>query len=98
MVHGITYIFAKIHVKVFEAFIRNARTDRYNLMCSIDAHEKNAPEKYDGINIGRNPIRLNSTTEAIVSLSVTIEFIGCWMRGIEHTFLECFNMYLKIPV
>ena len=30
----------KIHVKVFEEFIRNVRTDRYNLMCSIDAHEK----------------------------------------------------------
>ena len=45
MVHGITYIFAKIHVKVFEAFIRNARTDRYNLMCSIDAHEKKFTRK-----------------------------------------------------
>ena len=24
----------------FEGFIRNARTERYHIMCSIDAHEK----------------------------------------------------------
>ena len=27
-----------IHVKVLEEFIRNTGTDRYTLMCSIDAH------------------------------------------------------------
>ena len=35
-----TYICKKLHGKVFEEFIRNSRTERYNLMCSIDAHEK----------------------------------------------------------
>ena len=35
-----TCICKKLHGKLFEEFIRNARTDRYNLMCSIDAHEK----------------------------------------------------------
>ena len=35
-----TYICKKLHGKVFEVFIRNARTYRYNIMCSIDAHEK----------------------------------------------------------
>ena len=35
-----TFIWKKIHGKVFEEFIRNAITDKYNLMCSIDAHEK----------------------------------------------------------
>ena len=35
-----TYICKKSHGKVFEGFFRNARTDRYNIMCSIDAHEK----------------------------------------------------------
>ena len=25
---------------MFEGFIRNARTGRYNIRCSIDAHEK----------------------------------------------------------
>ena len=35
-----TYICKKIHGKLFERFIINSRTDRYNIMCSIDAHEK----------------------------------------------------------
>ena len=35
-----TYIYKKIYGTVFEKFIRNARTDRYNLMCYIDAQEK----------------------------------------------------------
>ena len=35
-----TYIYKNLHGKVFEEFIRNARTDRYNIMCSIGAHEK----------------------------------------------------------
>ena len=35
-----TYICKKLHGKLFEGFIINARTDRYNIMCSIDAHEK----------------------------------------------------------
>ena len=35
-----TSICKKLHGKVFEVFIRNAITDRYNIVCSIDAHEK----------------------------------------------------------
>ena len=35
-----TYVFKKLQGKVFERFIRNARTDRYIMMCSIDAHAK----------------------------------------------------------
>ena len=32
-----TYICKKLHGKLFEGFIINARTDRYNIMCSVDA-------------------------------------------------------------
>ena len=35
-----TYICKKVHVNVFEQFIRNAKTDRYHIMCYFDAHEK----------------------------------------------------------
>ena len=35
-----TYICNKLYGELFEGFIRNAITDRYNIMCSIDAHEK----------------------------------------------------------
>ena len=33
-------IFYKLHGTVFENFIRNSRTDRYNIMCSVTAHDK----------------------------------------------------------
>ena len=42
----------KTRGNVFESFIRNARTDRYKIMCSIDAREKS--------------IRQNMMTEAAV--------------------------------
>ena len=41
MVHGIKiYICKKLHGQLFERFIINERTDRYHIMCSIDAYEK----------------------------------------------------------
>ena len=35
-----TYICKKLHGNVFEAFIINTRTDRYNIMRFIDAYER----------------------------------------------------------
>ena len=35
----ITSIYKKLHVNVFVGFIWNSKTDRYNIMCSIDAHK-----------------------------------------------------------
>ena len=33
-----TYICKKLHGNCFEGFIINTRTDRYNIMCFVDAH------------------------------------------------------------
>ena len=38
-----TYICSRSHVSFFEYFITHARTDRYNLLCSIFAHDKIQP-------------------------------------------------------
>ena len=35
-----TLICKKLHGKLFEGFIINTRTDRYNIMCSIDSYER----------------------------------------------------------
>ena len=35
-----TFICKKLYGKLFETFIINARTDRYNIMCSIDEYER----------------------------------------------------------
>ena len=42
-----TYICKKLHGNLFEGFIINSRTDRYNIMCAIYAHEKNIPSEHD---------------------------------------------------
>ena len=38
-----TSICKKLHGTVLEEYIRNSRTDIYNLMCSINSHEKQQP-------------------------------------------------------
>ena len=73
-----TFICKKLHGKVFEGFIRNARTDRYNIMCYIDVHEKEHQSSCDdGSSSGVCPIPSNSTTEALDLLGATIYFIDC---------------------
>ena len=36
-----TSIYSKLHVSLFEGFIKHGRTDRCNLMCYLVAHDKN---------------------------------------------------------
>ena len=61
-----TPICNKLHGKVFGGFIRNARTDRYNIMSFIDAHEKEHKSSCDYVGIsGVCPLPSNSTTEAL---------------------------------
>ena len=56
------YICEKLHGNVFERFIRNSRTDRYNIICSIDAHGKiNPPERDDGRSDDGYTLSSNST-------------------------------------
>ena len=58
------------------------------ISCALLMHMKNNMSEYDnGISIGGYPIKFNSTTEALVSLSVSIYFIGCWMQGLEKQLL-----------
>ena len=42
-----TAICSKLHGKLFEYFIRHARTDRYHLMYSIIVHDKKQPSYED---------------------------------------------------
>ena len=88
-----THIFKTINGTLFEEFIRNSRIERYNLMCSIDAHDKHKPSSFDdGSSGGGRALPSNSMTEALVSLSVTIDF---WLKCLEQNFLEPSNMYFE---
>ena len=89
-----TYICKKLHGKLFEGFIRNSRTDRYYIMSSIDAHEKyHQLSSCDCSSGGCCTLPTNSTTEALESLGATIYFIGCWLKSLEHNFIERCNLY-----
>ena len=60
-----TYICKELHGNIFEGFIRNARTNRYNIMRPIVAHKKRHPSCCDDGNSGKDgPLPSNSTTEA----------------------------------
>ena len=64
------------------------------ISCVILMHMKNNPSEHDdGSSGGGYSIPLNSTTEALVSLSVTIDLVGCWVQGLEQNLLELCNMY-----
>ena len=59
-----TYICNKLHGKLFEAFIINARTD---IMCSIDLYEReNQSSSCDDVSSGGGcPLPITSTNEAL---------------------------------
>ena len=51
---------------MFEYFIRNAGTDRYNLMCYITSYDKQQPTYVDNASIGKGrSIPNNATTSAL---------------------------------
>ena len=79
-----TYIYKKLHAKLFAAFIINPRTDKYNIICSLDAYEiENQSSSCDDVRSGGGcPLPTNSTTEALESLCATIDFIGCWLKAL----------------
>ena len=59
-----TFICKKIYGNVFEGFIRNARTERYNIMSSIAENEKENQSSCDYGSIGGGcPLPSNPTTE-----------------------------------
>ena len=62
-----TSICNKLHRKLFEGFIINAIPDRYHIMCSIDAYEKEHQSSIrDDVRIsGGCPLPTNSTKEAL---------------------------------
>ena len=85
----------KLNGKLFEGFIINARTDRYHTMCYIDAYRKQHQSSICdyGRSGGGCPLPTNPTTEASELLCATIYFTVCWLKTLEHNFLERCNLY-----
>ena len=102
-----TSICLNLHRSRFEDFITQARTDRYNLTCSLAAYVKMKPEyKDDESSIGDRSIPDNATPKVLEALGATINFIDIWLK----CFLENYNtrydayinamkdMYKQIPL
>ena len=62
-----TSICKKFYGTLFEGFIINARINRYNIMCSIDAYEREhqAYSCDNGSSGGGCPLTTTSTNEAL---------------------------------
>ena len=57
-------ICSKLHGIKFEDFITQARTDRYNIMCSLVAHDRlQTYYKYNESSIGDRAIPYNATVK-----------------------------------
>ena len=75
-----TAICSRLHGSLFEDFITHSRTDRYNLMYSLVAHDKKLPDyEYDEISIGDRLLTKHVTTEALEALDATLNFIDIWL-------------------
>ena len=89
-----TTIFSKLHVTVFEYFIRNARTNRYNLMFYITAHDRKQPTYVDDArSTGGIETPKNLTTAALKPLGATLHFIYFWLRHFQHNYQEMLEIY-----
>ena len=75
-------------------YTRNARTDRYNFICSIDAHEKQQLSCVDDSSSGGgNAIPSNLTTEVLYSLRATFDLIDRRIKGYDQNYQALSNMY-----
>ena len=76
---------SKLYGTTFEYFITQAKTDRYNITCSLVAHDRLHENKTDyESSIGDIVIPNDATVKAIKSLSATFNFIDTW----HHNFCE----------
>ena len=67
---------SKLDGSRFEDFIPKSRTDRYNLMCSLVAHDKLQLEyKDDEISIGDRVIPNDAAIKRLEAFSATFNFI-----------------------
>ena len=80
-----TTICSKLHGTVFEGFIRNAKTYRYNLMCYVTENDSQQATYVDDATsaVGR-AIPKNSTTSELKLLGVTFNFIDFWLIYFQH--------------
>ena len=85
---------SKLNGTVLEYFIKNSRTDRYNLRCSITARDRKKPTCTDDANSSVcRSINNNATTAALKSLVETLNFILCWIKHFQRNYQGILIIY-----
>ena len=82
-------ICSKLYGTTFKGFIKQARTDRYNIMCSLVAHNRlQDNDQDDEISLGDRVIPKDATVKALDSLGATFNFIDIWLHNFCHNYFE----------
>ena len=86
----------KLHGIKFEDFITQARTDLYNLMCSLVAHDRLEPDyKDDESSIGDREIPNDATIKTLEELGATFNFIDIWLKFLRGKFCVISEAYIN---
>ena len=87
-------ICSKLYGTTFEGFIIQARTERYNIMCSLVAHDIMQDNKQDDeISIGDRVISNDATVKALKSLGSTFIFIHTWLHNFRDNYFDQSDTY-----
>ena len=91
-----TTICSRWHGLLFGDYVKTARHDQYNLMCSIEADEREKKyindESSSGVGI---PLPINSTKNSLISFVVTINFIDSWIKSFKTNYLHQTKIYCE---
>ena len=89
-------ICSKLYGSRFEDFITQARTDRYNLMCSLFAHDRlQLDYKYGKISIGDREIPNDATIKTLEELGATFNFIDIRLKLLRENYCARSESYIN---
>ena len=85
MFNGIRYnptICSQLLGYLFKKYFKTGRKYRYDLMCAIDAYNKQHPPAGhdDAIHGGDRTLTSTSSTQALAPLGITLHFIDQWIQ------------------
>ena len=87
-------ICSKLHGIKFKDFITQARIDRYNIMCSLVAHDRLQTDyKDDESSIGDREVPNDATVKELKSLGATFNFIDIWLELLRTNYCAQSELY-----
>ena len=89
-------ICSKLHGIRLEDFITQAKTDQYNLMCTLVAHDRLQPDYEDDVSsIGDRAITNDATIKTLESLGANFNCIDIWLKFIRENYCARSESYIN---